>query len=85
LRQLSIGDSGKEVLWVRRALDTLEGKAQDSVDPELFDEDLRQRVLKFQRSQSLIRDGVVGSETLVRLTVAMQGPNAPSLSRRVRS
>jgi len=85
LRQLSIGDSGKEVLWVRRALDTLEGKAQDSVDPELFDEDLRQRVLNFQRSQSLIRDGVVGSETLVRLTVAMQRPNAPSLSRRARS
>ena len=26
LRQLSIGDSGKEVLWVRHALDVLEGK-----------------------------------------------------------
>jgi general secretion pathway protein A len=85
LRQLSIGDSGKEVLWVRRALDTLEGNAQNPADSELFDEDLRQRVMAFQRSQSLIQDGLVGSETLVRLTVALQGANAPSLSRRARS
>jgi general secretion pathway protein A len=85
LRQLSIGNSGKEVLWVRHALDTLEGKAQNPADSELFDEDLRQRILAFQRSQSLIQDGLVGSETLVRITVALQGVNAPSLSRRARS
>jgi len=85
LRQLSLGDSGKDVLWIRHALDTLEGKAQNPADSELFDEDLRQRILTFQRSQSLIQDGLVGSETLVRMTVAMQGVNAPSLSRRARS
>jgi general secretion pathway protein A len=85
LRQLSIGDSGKEVLWIRNALDMLEGKAQNPADSELFDEDLRQRILSFQRSQSLIQDGLVGSETLVRMTVALQGVNAPSLSRRARS
>jgi general secretion pathway protein A len=85
LRQFSIGNRGKEVAWVRHALDTLEGKTQNTADPDLFDEDLRQRVLDFQRSQSLIQDGFVGSETLVRLTIALQGPNAPSLSRRARS
>ena len=85
LRQLSIGDSGKEVLWVRHALDSLEGKAQTPADSELFDEDLQLRVLAFQRSQSLIQDGLAGSETLVRITVALQGVNAPSLSRRARS
>jgi general secretion pathway protein A len=85
LRHLSIGDSGKEVLWVRRALDTLEAKEQSPDDSEVFDENLRQRVLAFQRNQSLIQDGVVGSETLVRLTVALQGPSAPSLSHRARS
>ncbi len=84
LRPLSIGDSGKEVLWIRHALDTMEGKAQNPADSELFDEDLRQRILAFQRSQSLIQDGLVGSETLVRMTVALQGVNAPSLSRRAR-
>lgn len=85
LRQLELGNSGNEVAWVRRALDTLEGKAQSPDDSDVFDEDLRQRVLAFQRSQSLIQDGLVGSETLVRLTVALQGPSAPSLSRRSRS
>jgi general secretion pathway protein A len=85
LRQLSIGNSGKEVLWVRHALDSLEGKAQNPADSELFDEALRLRILAFQRSQSLIQDGLVGSETLVRITVALQGVNAPSLSRRARA
>ena len=80
-----MGNSGKEVLWVRHALDKLEGKDPNPADSELFDEDLRQRVLAFQSSQSLIQDGLVGSETLVRITVALQGVNAPSLSRRARS
>ncbi len=85
LRHLSIGDSGKEVVWLRRSLDALEGKSGNADDSDLFDENLRQRVVAFQRSQALIQDGVVGSETLVRLTIALQGPDAPSLSRRGRS
>jgi len=83
-RQLSMGYRGKEVVWVRNALDTLEGKGPASADPDVFDENLRQRILAFQRSQSLIQDGFVGSETLVRLSIAIQGSNVPSLSRRAR-
>ena len=83
-RQLSMGDSGNEVLWVRRTLDILEKRAPSSSYSESFDESMEQRVLAFQRSQSLIQDGFVGNETLVRLTVAMLGPNAPSISRRTR-
>lgn len=85
LRQLSIGDSGKEVLWLRRSLDALDGKNGNSADSDQFDEGLRQRILAFQRSQSLIQDGVVGNETLVRLTFALQGSAAPSLTQRNRS
>lgn len=85
LRQLSLGDSGSSVAWVRRSLDALDGRDAPAGEPELFDEDLRERVLEFQRTQSLIRDGLVGSETLVRLTLALQGEKAPSLSRRTRT
>lgn len=85
LRQLSMGDSGNEVLWIRGTLDALDGKTGDSADSDQFDESLRQRILAFQRSQSLIQDGVVGSETLVRLTLGLQGSAAPSLTRRKRS
>lgn len=83
-RRLGAGDRGKEVLWVRRALDTIEGKKSGSASSELFDADLKQRILAFQREQSLIQDGFVGSETLVRLSTALLGSNAPSLSRRTR-
>lgn len=82
--QLSIGDRGEEVTWIRQSLDVLEGKATGLSSSELFDEDLKQRVLAFQRSQSLIQDGYVGRETLVRLTIALLGPKAPSIARRTR-
>ncbi len=84
VRQLAVGDRGEEVLWVRRALDAIEGKKSGAIASELFDEDLRQRILAFQREQSLIQDGFVGSETLVRLSTALLGSSAPSLSRRAR-
>jgi len=80
-RQLAPGDRGAEVAWVRRTLDTLEGKAPDSGDSEVYDENLRRRVMAFQRERSLPQDGIVGNVTLVRLTLAVMGANAPSLSR----
>jgi general secretion pathway protein A len=83
-RRLSLGDRSNDVVWLRRTLDRLEGKETVSEDPELFDDALKQRVLAFQRSQSLIQDGYVGSETLVRLTMALEGSGAPSLSNRNR-
>jgi general secretion pathway protein A len=84
LRKLSLGDRGEEVLWIRGTLDHLEGKGPDDSASDLFDENLRQRIIAFQRERSLIPDGYVGSETLVRLALALEGPNAPSISRQVR-
>ncbi|MBN1568292.1 MAG: AAA family ATPase [Acidobacteria bacterium] len=83
-RLLSIGDSGKEVEWIRRALDAAEGKTPAATYSERFDQDLKQRVLGFQRRETLIQDGFVGSETLVRLTIAQLGPKAPFITRRTR-
>ena len=80
-RQLTPGSRGEEVAWVRHALDILDKKTPPAEVSDLYDEELRQRILVFQRDRSLIQDGLVGSETLVRLALAMQGPNAPSLSR----
>ena len=80
-RQLVPGARGEEVAWVRRALDILDKKTPPAEVSDLYDEELRQRILVFQRDRSLVQDGLVGNETLVRLTLAVQGPNAPSLSR----
>jgi general secretion pathway protein A len=83
-RTLSIGSHGKEVSWVLQALNNLEGKTPDSAVSDTFDNNLRQRVIAFQRSRSLIQDGTVGSETLVRLALALDSSSAPSISNQDR-
>jgi len=83
-RQLSVGYRGDEVEWVRQTLDKLQGKSRTDSASDLFDEDLRRRILDFQKEQSLIQDGQVGSETLVRLALALEGPNVPSILLRAR-
>ncbi len=84
MREVSLGARGEEVLWLRRALDRLEGKKSTDAVSDIFDDSLRQRILAFQRERSLIPDGYVGSETLVRLSLASDGANAPSISRHER-
>ena len=82
-RNLSLGATGESVKWIRRALDRLDGESE-SDESVAFDEELKQRVLDFQKKYSLMPDGIVGNETLVRLTLALEGPEAPSLSGRAR-
>jgi general secretion pathway protein A len=82
LREIDLGARGEDVIWVRQALDILEGKAADPSGSDLYDEGLRKRVLTFQRDRLLPQDGLLGSATMVRLTLALLGPNAPSISRR---
>jgi general secretion pathway protein A len=83
-RQIAYGARGAEVLWIRQALDHLAGKTPNPAASDLYDEDLRRRVMEFQRERSLTPNGVVGSETLVRITLALEGPKAPSLSGHAR-
>jgi general secretion pathway protein A len=81
-RLISPGMRGKDVEWLRRKLDEIEGKPSTGGRPNLYDEELKQRVLAFQRSRSLFPDGLVGEETLVQLTLAAREPGTPSLSHR---
>jgi general secretion pathway protein A len=88
VRQLTRGARGEDVQWVRQFLDDMEGTtADDGPDspdmPDFYDEQLRKRVLEFQRKQSLIPDGLVGTETLSRMIKVMEDRNIPSLSRHV--
>jgi general secretion pathway protein A len=81
-RVISRGMRGKDVEWLRRRLDALEGRAPKSHPSELYDAELERRVVAFQRSRSLIPDGLVGSETLTLLALAAREPDTPSLSRK---
>ncbi len=80
-RRITLGTRGEDVLWIRHALETLEGGAPGTAGSNLYDEGLRKLVMAFQLSRSLPQDGMVGNATLVRLTLAVMGPDAPSISR----
>jgi general secretion pathway protein A len=81
-RLISPGMRGKDVGWLRGRLDELEGHTGKVPDPGVYDAALKRRVQEFQRSRSLIPDGLVRGETLTQLTLAIRDPGAPSLSRR---
>lgn len=75
---LTPGARGKDVAWLRQRLGDVDGGPVSANTVELYDEELRRRVVTFQRDQSLVADGIVGEETLARL-VALRDPSIPSL------
>jgi general secretion pathway protein A len=82
LSSLSVkpGTRSKDVEWVRRRLSDLDGTPMAAADRAVFDDELRARVITFQRSRSLEPDGVVGEETLAHLSLTPRDPSIPRLS-----
>ncbi len=83
--QLSLDDAGADVLWLRQALNRValsQGNLSE-LDEErpVFDTELLQHVIGFQRRNALNADGVVGVETLMRLNAMLQGDELPLLIR----
>ncbi|MEJ2109367.1 MAG: AAA family ATPase [Acidobacteriota bacterium] len=75
------GMRGKEIEWVRKTLDVYEGKPENPAPSDLFDDALRLRILHFQKTQFLVEDGLIGPETLLRLTLVRETPKVPMLSQ----
>ena len=78
---VSIGPAsrGKDVEWLRGRLEALDGQPIASRKGDVFDDMLRERVVAFQRSRSLIPDGIAGEETLTHLSAAGRDSSAPRL------
>ena len=75
------GARGKDVVWVREQFAELDGVSGGGRNSQVFDDDLRARVIAFQRSRSLTADGIVGAETLTHLSTALRDPKVPRLRR----
>lgn len=73
------GVRGPGVAWLRQRLAEVDRTPLPSKPSDVYDAELRRRVVAFQRSQSLDADGIVGEETLLRLTAVLD-PRTPSLS-----
>ncbi|PVV10949.1 MAG: hypothetical protein B6D77_07680 [gamma proteobacterium symbiont of Ctena orbiculata] len=80
--RLSIGHVGKDVAWLKSMLDRIEG-TESSFDPSSarFDAETQQRVMRFQRAQGLLADGIVGRQTIIQLNGSVTDSTRPVLRR----
>jgi general secretion pathway protein A len=81
----SIGPTsrGKDVEWLRGRLAALDGRPIPTGKSDVYDYALRERVVAFQRSRSLVPDGIAGEETLTHLSAAAAGDDASATAPRL--
>lgn len=73
---LKPGSRGQAVHWLREQL----GAAPEgSEDASYFDQDLKARVLEFQRERGLKSDGIVGPRTMIHLLTEHPAADTPGL------
>jgi general secretion pathway protein A len=79
---LSMGDQGRDVAWLISMLDRIEG-VQTNYQPDKasFDRALKERVIRFQQSQGLLADGIVGRKTIIQLSSRVDDATLPVLRR----
>jgi len=78
---LTQGMQGPEIAWARQILDAYEGMPESPSSSSLFDEELRKRIVLFQKTHLLIPDGRIGPETLLRLSLVLNTSSSPLLSQ----
>jgi general secretion pathway protein A len=80
-RNLALGAWGEPVLNLRARLNRWAGiTGGDVLDPEYFDEELQDLVMRFQASNNLVVDGIAGVRTQALLDAAVAGADTPLLS-----
>jgi murein L,D-transpeptidase YcbB/YkuD len=69
------------VPWLDKQLALIQNTPHLNRDDKLYDEELAERVKKFQAASGFFPDGVVGPQTIMRLNSA-EGNNAPLLIKK---
>lgn len=77
---LKPGSRGPAVSWLERQLALVQGKAAPAVHKEVYDDEMKKQVKKFQLSAGLMPDGVAGQRTILRLSGAVPTGKEPGLS-----
>jgi general secretion pathway protein A len=77
-RPTVIGDRGETVAWLSDQLAFIELQPKEKTTT-LFDEDLQERVKRFQASVGLLPDGRVGPQTWIHIN-SIQAQGVPLLS-----
>ncbi|MGQ0833517.1 MAG: AAA family ATPase [Gammaproteobacteria bacterium] len=79
VKNLSIGMRGDEVRWLRQSLQRLDGAPAAGGTNDLYDAELGELVMDFQRRNRLSVDGIAGVQTQVVLNSAVAGADSPLL------
>jgi general secretion pathway protein A len=78
---LQVGARGPKVAWLRQSLAALSPDPGMTVeDSDIFDEDLEQQLLDFQRRNRLEMDGLAGQQTQIIINSLLGLDGRPSLS-----
>jgi general secretion pathway protein A len=80
VKPLSMGMRGDEVRWLRQSLERVQGVTAGQAVSDVFDTELSQLVMQFQRQHRLAVDGIAGIQTQIVLASAVAGPDSPLLS-----
>jgi general secretion pathway protein A len=80
---IRMGDHGPDVAWLRSQLAQINGKAAEPTEDPVFDGNLLRQVKQFQLAQGLPPTGIVGNQTMMRLSGAAD-TTAPKLVREQR-
>ena len=77
------GMRGETVLWLRESLATLgAGSGPESKSSDLYDAELEQQVMTFQRQHRIEADGLAGQKTQIIINSLLVDDNAPRLTVR---
>jgi general secretion pathway protein A len=82
-QKIQLGDHGADVEWLRSQLAQIDGRVAEPAADPVFDENLLRQVKQFQLAQGLPPTGIVGSQTMMRLSGAAD-MTAPKLVREQR-
>lgn len=76
-RQIKMGSRGSFVVWLDRQLALVQGR-ESAPEHQVYDQDLVRQVKEFQFANGLVPDGIVGLDTMIRLSGAA-GKDGPFL------
>ena len=78
---LGRGSRGDNVVWLRKSLAAIDDRYRaEPLDSSIYDEELEQRVIDFQRDHRLYVDGLAGQQTQIIINSLLGTENTPRLT-----
>ena len=78
---LARGSRGDNVVWLRESLAAIDARYRaEPLDSTIYDAELEQRVIDFQRDHRLVVDGLAGQQTQIIINSLLGSDDTPRLT-----